>query len=115
MKQDCLEPRRLDGSGGRVVAVQTDRQPVAEYAEAIPYFSKNVDASPLPSKAPQSPADAAALEAERAQLVQDIASGNLNAEERATASQRIGKLEELLAKYRNRQMHDQGHREQVRP
>lgn len=116
-KREFLTPRSPDGkSGGEVVTANVQSEPnrVTQYAETQPYFGKNVDRTPLSSSPPETQAEANALETERRSLIGQLEAGTLNAEERATAAQRIQKIEEVLARWRNRQMHDQGHREQVR-
>jgi hypothetical protein len=117
-KQEFLAPRSPDGTkGGEVVTANVQSEPnnrVTQYAEPEPYFTKNVDRTPLASSPPETQAEATALETERRSLIDQLEAGTLNAEERATAAQRIQKIEEVLARWRNRLMHDQGHREQVR-
>lgn len=82
-----------------------------QYADVLPaLLARNLD----PNKVPETQADADALESERRELISGIQSGSLDAGERAKAAQRIQKVEELLARWRNGGMDAQAGRTQVR-
>jgi hypothetical protein len=82
-----------------------------EYADVLPaLLARNLD----PNKVPETQTDADALETERRQLISSIEARTLDAGERAKAAQRIQKVEELLARWRNGVMDGQAGREQNR-